>query len=351
MPPGANKEAYEPFLWDLLCHPSLPPVTAIWAADIASAGQSFLLNKDDIGDEPHWFDSAQDIKQLINYFQDEMKPPLVGLGQSWGCVAILMCAAWHSRIFQGIICMEPIVETGWYHRNDPERLKNGNSPFVGLRIAPALAGRKDRWSSRDDARTLFLKSREYRKYDPRVFEKMMLYDLQSLQDGTVGLVTPKRQDVAMFVRPSPPLEGFPESEEYATRTEESNSRPGFYNAMGAHVKAAMPGIHCLVHYLWATDDTFISDRPYRKRVTDVTGTGLGGGGGKAKGQVTEAHVNGGHSLPLYNPRETAEAAATWLGGTFKVWWDEEERRRGLEAPIDPFDFPPGFMQRMNDSKL
>ena len=66
----------------------------------------------------------------------------------------------------------------------------------------------------------------------------MRYDLQDLPDGAVGLVTPILQDVAMSARPSPPLDGFPESEDYATRTTDSESRPGFYNTMGAHPESS-----------------------------------------------------------------------------------------------------------------
>ena len=113
-PPGDNKEAYEPFMWDLLYQPNLPPIRAIWALDIASAGQSFLLNRKEIGDEPHWFDAARDIMQVVNHFQAEMKPPLVGFGQSWGAAVLPMVATWSPRLFQGLLLSEPIVESGYY---------------------------------------------------------------------------------------------------------------------------------------------------------------------------------------------------------------------------------------------
>ena len=120
---------------------------------------------------------------------------------------------------------------------------------MGRRVAPGLAQKKDRWSSRDGARAFILASRTYLKYDPRVFEQTMRYDLQDLQDGAVGLMTPKPQDVALFMKPSPPLEGFPEVEVYASRTEDSNSKPGFYDAMCARVEAAMPSIQSQVFYI------------------------------------------------------------------------------------------------------
>jgi hypothetical protein len=38
-------------------------------------GQSFQLNADVIGDEPHWDDAARDTVHLINTFQERMPPP------------------------------------------------------------------------------------------------------------------------------------------------------------------------------------------------------------------------------------------------------------------------------------
>jgi pimeloyl-ACP methyl ester carboxylesterase len=110
MPPGAAKEPYEPFFWDLISHPKCPPVRAVWALDAAGFGQSFLLNKDVIGDEPQWFDSVEDVRHMINYFQDEMRSPLIGIGQSWGSVAMLVNASRHPRLFQAIILSDPVIE-------------------------------------------------------------------------------------------------------------------------------------------------------------------------------------------------------------------------------------------------
>jgi hypothetical protein len=50
----------------------------------------------------------------------------------------------------------------------------------------------------------------------------------------------------------------------------------------------------------------------------LTGTRLGEGSGEAREQVTEAPLDGDHSLPLYKPRETAEAVAEWFGRIFKT---------------------------------
>jgi len=67
----------------------------------------------------------------------------------------------------------------------------------------------------------------------------------------------------------------------------------------------------------------------------ITGTGLGGGGGRAKGQLEEVFVDGGHALALYKPTESAKTISNWLGGSFWSGWLAAEEERQREAPIDP----------------
>lgn len=55
----STKEQYEPFFSDLInaVH-SRTPIKAIFAADIYKHGQSFLLNRHELGDEAEWFGSS-----------------------------------------------------------------------------------------------------------------------------------------------------------------------------------------------------------------------------------------------------------------------------------------------------
>jgi hypothetical protein len=97
------------------------------------------------------------------------------------------------------------------------------------------------------------------------------------------------------------------------RTMDSDSRPGFYSALAAHVRAEMTGIiaRCTTSGLKTTHS--LVSLPLGRDFW-VTGTLLGGGGGKAKGQVTEASVEGSYTLPLYRPRDTVEALHNGLEG-------------------------------------
>lgn len=338
-PPGDNKEAYEPFMWDLLCQQALPPVRAIWAMDIATAGQSFLLNRNEIGDEAHWYDTSRDIVQMVNYFQTEMRAPIVGFGQSWGGAVLTMAASWNPRLLQGLVLSEPVFENGWYHIQNS--LKNKEKLRInGDAAAPSLGKRRRYFPSR----AAFLESvdrvKMWKAYDPRVLHQILKYDYHELEDGRVELITPPALTVSYFLRPSPPLKGYPENEDHPTRAEDAKWPPGFYSAQGAFGKKALSTLTCSLLFLWEAKSSFISDEAYKTRILEAAEAF-----GHRKDRIEQKAVEGGHSLALLVPTKTAEAVSTWLE---KFWqnWLKEERCRASDAPIDPETVPEELLERI-----
>ncbi|QKX57236.1 uncharacterized protein TRUGW13939_04344 [Talaromyces rugulosus] len=288
---GSTKEQYEPFFHDLLS--SVPPgtVKAIFAADVYNHGQSFLLNKNELGDDAEWLDPARDIVTMINHFaaqrqhpggERKMSPPLVGIGQSWGAVHVLAPAAWHPRMFQAVVCIEPIVENGsWHDTSAPQWGVTGRGTGFKYRLHKI----QDSWENEAAARKSLTNSPYYGLFDKRVFEKMIQTDLYRPDPSRdrVELVTPKLQRIVWFLRPDPPYKGIAPTEDYATRTEMSRLPGGFYRPECDKIKSLMTGIHCKTLYVWSRDEMWVSDGGYRQRVVGCTGTGLGGGGGAALG--------------------------------------------------------------------
>lgn len=342
-PPGDNKEVYEPFMWDLVCQTNLPPVRAIWALDIASAGQSFLLNRDEIGDEPHWFDASRDILQMINYFQTEMKPPLVGFGQSWGGAVLAMAASWHPRLFQGLILSEPILENGYYHFSAVDADADELKKLQGGVAAAGIAKRKRYFSSRKALVESVEKLPMWKAYDPRVLNQILKFDYRDLEDGRVELVTPPYQTLQFFQRPSPALPGYPEAEEYNDRREDANFPPGWYQEMSWHAKQALTGLHSRMLILWETEGTFVSTEGYRKRVMEAALARK-----SRENKVQQEFVEGGHSLALFVPLKTAQATARWLDGVWKEWTAEETTRQ-QDVRIDAENIPVGIQQLLRAS--
>ena len=335
---GSSKESYEHF-FDELLHSGLP-IRGVWAADIAHHGASYILNENAIGDEPHWFDSSRDLLQMVNYFQAEMPPPIVGMGQSWGCVTISMMSISHPRLFTGIVSLEPVFVTGYkYKKRKDDKYERPDKHHA----ATLMAKRNDKWSSREEARKYFAANPYYAAFDPRVFERVIEYDLRDipLQDGPtkiVTLTTPKSMEVYSMMRPDPPFPGYPEAPDYAKRGNETTIIAGFYRDEVRQAFECLANVNPPVLYVWGTLSN-LHDSDYAETVVKQTGTGHMGGGGVTKGQVKEAFVQGAHHpLPLEKPKEAANVVAEWLLTVLNDWSAENEKRKlqpGFSSELNP----------------
>ncbi|EED19589.1 conserved hypothetical protein [Talaromyces stipitatus ATCC 10500] len=338
----STKEQYEPFFSDLLkTVRSGTSIKAIFAADIYNHGQSFLLNKDEIGDEAEWLDPGRDIVQMINHFRSQkdesrayMAPPLVGMGQSFGAVHVLAPAAWHPRLFHALVCIEPVVENGSWH-------DDGQGTRASTQFRYRLHEMQTSWRNIREARDYFAKSPYYGAFEPRVFEKTIKYELwrPDPMSERVTLVTPILQRLVWYMKPDPPYEGIAPTEDYATRSEKSILPGGFYRSECDRIKDLMLGIHCKTFYLWSRNGDWISDAGYRKRLLDCTGTG--------RGQVTHAFVEkGSHALNFENPYGTAVQVAKYLDSIWTDWLDEEVKR--LQEPVpNAVELPKELVERLD----
>ena len=323
---GSSKESYEPLFDELLgCNVT---IRSVWAFDVAHHGASYVLNEDVIGDEPHWLDTSRDLLQMVNTFQTLMPPPIVGIGQSWGCVTILMASIMHPRLFRSIVAIEPTFETafqGYLDRNH---------------YAVLMAKRRDTWPSCEAARNQLKASAYYAAFDARVFDRVIKYDLRDVEPPlsssngaptSVKLTTPKSMEVYTMMRPDPPLKGFPEAPDYAGREEDTRVIEGFYRGERTIVKNSLPYVLPSLLYVWAAKSP-LSQPGYRSRIVDRTGIGNGGNGGVKKGQVKETLVNGcNHPIPLEQPNAAASAIAPWLNEELAKWREEANTKKEQPA--------------------
>ncbi|OCK85422.1 hypothetical protein K432DRAFT_318336 [Lepidopterella palustris CBS 459.81] len=341
---GSTKESYEPFFDEILSN--FPRVRAIWAADIAWHGASYLLNEKVIGDEPNWLDSTRDIVQMANHFQELMRPPIIGIGQSWGCFNILMAAVHQPRLFSGIIAMEPILITGYgrgAHKQHTSML---------------MMKRKDRWKSRKEARQFLKRSPYYAPFDSRVFEQIIKYDLRDIPpkpstskdhpdqsiSPEVTLTTPKSMEVYSMMRPNPPIPGFPAGPDHGPNHESIPVVPGFHRAEGVSLHKNLPSILPRVLYVWATGWDLARIPNYRSHLLENTGTGPGGSGGAPEDRVREVWINCGHPIPFERPTEMAALMAPWLQEHVGIW-DQEREERKREPRFWTETINPGWVER------
>ena len=323
---GSAKECYEPFFDDLLrCDVR---IRGIWAADATNNGASYILNEHILGDEPHWLDFSRDLIHMVNHFQTQMPPPIVGIGQSLGNVTILMMSIYHPRLFSGIVLSEPALGPGFIRT---KRAQPHLFPSV------LVAKRREKWPSREAARTSLAKSPYYGAFDSRVSDNVIEYELRNappdpLVDAErslhpVILTVPKTMESYTWMRPDPPLTGFPEGPDYSTRSADSEVVRGFYRGEAAQVYKSLPHLYPAVLYIWGTLSP-VSYPQIRQKYMRETGTGIGGNGGVAAGRVKEAHVTGArHPAPLEKPEGVAKALAPWLKAEMSRWAAEMEERK------------------------
>ncbi|KAL8950564.1 MAG: hypothetical protein Q9222_003398 [Ikaeria aurantiellina] len=344
MPPADNAACLEPFLSDLLRIINMP-VRSVWAMDVVSSGRSFLLNRHEIGDEHHWFDSARDILQMVNHFQDQMTAPIIGFGQSWGAQTLLVAASMSPLLFWGVVGSEPVVENG-FHQGVERGMKQAEGTKSNM--VAGLYKRQQVWNTMDEVRRWWTTGKgQYlgNQYDPRVLKRIFENDYYEREDGKIELVTPPSQAVPYFIRPDPPIQGLSEDPGYAKRTEEMRFPEGFWSPWMNETRDCTGKVQCNVLYLWASENIKMTTPAYKQRLMSNTGTGLCGGGGFQAGQIEEIEIEGGHSLPLFLPSKTAEAVAPWIS---KGWarWQEEQERRKEEPGVDPKRLPAEFEARL-----
>ncbi|KAL9071249.1 MAG: hypothetical protein Q9157_005533 [Trypethelium eluteriae] len=297
--------------------------------DAANHGQSYMLNKEVLGDEPGWHDTARDILQMVNSFQDEMRSPILGVAQSWGGQCLLMASEMHPRLFDGLVLIEPPV---------------GMDFKSGLAIkASWMMHRADWWPTRETARENLLKLKYYRRFDPQVFDRVMQYDLRDVTidnpppselgvDPTsstgVTLTTPKAQEAYTVVMDHLDLPGH-----VSVPPAKANSVvkviPGFYRPEFLSVQRLLPTVFPPVLYIWGELSDLL--RPpggaaYRDYLLQTTGASDAGSGGIARGKVAEAWVKGStHTIPFEKPEGLAKALIPWLEQRHNAWLEEQVR--------------------------
>ncbi|KAM3512219.1 hypothetical protein MY11210_004137 [Beauveria gryllotalpidicola] len=316
---GFPKELYEPLWEDLAKNLASKGVRigSIWIADCAWQGQSGILNKDGLGDDPSWFDYSRDMLQMINHFR--MPRPLLGIAHSFGACALANLALFHPRLFGSLVLIDPVINT-----QHPDAVADYMQP-------PSMsAKRRDVWPSRAAAAAAFQKSPFYQSWDPRVFDRWIAHGLtQCAPDNPqVTLATSKHQEVFTFARPS-----------YHALTRDGKSIADMdlvpdmdlTHGVLTPIYRPEPGLvfdrlpHLRPHVLWVFGGaSYMSLEAMRDAKLKVTGTGIGGSGGVAAGRVTHVIGEGwGHLIPLEAPAFVAEAAAETAAETVKRWQVDE----------------------------
>ncbi|KAJ6108772.1 hypothetical protein N7512_008609 [Penicillium capsulatum] len=286
-------------------------------------GQSGVLNEDILGDDPSWWDHGRDLLSLINQFQGQMSQPLVGIGHS---MVESICSTaentyrisahlslLHPSLFEALVLVDPVIQGG-----------NPSRPY-----AVPSTYRRDLWPSRAEATEKIQSSPFYKSWDPRALVSVIyptnLYP-NSNEAGppAVTLTTTKAQELFTFLRSSYIDErsglprGVQEDEMYA---DDMDDFP-FYRPEPRQMLQRLPDLKPSVLYLFGSKSE-LSTPVSRQQKLEITGTGVGGSGGVAKGRVKEAVLPCGHLVPMELVEECARASADFVDFELSAW---ESRR-------------------------
>ncbi|KAF9508590.1 hypothetical protein BS47DRAFT_1397676 [Hydnum rufescens UP504] len=221
---GSHKEVWEPTIKHLISLCDRPSsgihIDEVWSIDTVNCGDSALLNEKYLGDiAGDWIDHARDILNLVENFIPEgpfvaTTQPLpvhldrvssecssrrqkfgfhdrnvVAIGHSIGGCVIANAACASPNIFHSITLVDPIISPDSEGNRRPDRLVMG-----------ALL-RRQSWSSRDEAKALFLQSPFFNVWTSEaldVYVKYGLVDIPPSEGGGARLKASRFQEAVGF---------------------------------------------------------------------------------------------------------------------------------------------------------
>jgi pimeloyl-ACP methyl ester carboxylesterase len=194
--------------------------------------------------------------------------------------------------------------------------------------------RREVWPSRDEAVASFSRSPFYKSWDPRVLQRWIDFGIRDVPgEQSVTLTTTKHQEIFTFLRPSWPAydaegkdvihpEHTPDLD--ASLNRRWSTYP-VYRPEGPNTVERLPNVRPSVLYVFGGKSD-VSPPELQDEKMALTGTGVGGSGGEAKGRVKKVvGEKNGHLVPMEDPRLCASAAADWIKAELERWWADERQ--------------------------
>lgn len=209
----------------------------------------------------------------------------------------------------------------------------------GTGPAKASTFRRDLWSSREEAVKGFMKSPFYLAWDPRVLERWNQYGLVETPTAiypnepgkAVTLATTKHQEVFTFLRPlfpdpaNAPLDQVTAYSHPDIDPEILSTGHNFYSPVPFSTLKLLEHVRPPIMYVFGGTSPMNPPENIAQKMS-ITGSGIGGSGGAAKGRVKQITLpDVGHLVAMEAPMETAKGAATFIGETIKDWREEARK--------------------------
>ncbi|KLO12491.1 hypothetical protein SCHPADRAFT_921364 [Schizopora paradoxa] len=214
---GFPKETWEPFLVQLCKKLEGQDVFVdeAWAIEAVQHGDSCLINQEKLGVLFDWSDHSRDLLNfLLRYLPDSSAsaPPhpvhlprlpeevgleriksglagrtLIAIGHSFGGCTSTLAAVNAPNLFSSLVLVDPVIVPQYNDRTSDV-----------LHLARGAVQRRETWSSREEAHTLFRSSPFFGAWDPKVLELYVEHGLAA-EDNGVRLKMPGLQESVVFV--------------------------------------------------------------------------------------------------------------------------------------------------------
>ncbi|KAJ5634794.1 hypothetical protein N7528_002636 [Penicillium herquei] len=329
---GIPKECYEP-IWEELISLTNVKIRAIWIADSSNQGASGVMNEKELGDDPNWFDHSRDLLHMVNHFQDQIQPPIMGIAHSFSCSQFVHLSIMHPRLLHSVAFLEPMIQN-----ETPSKL-GGPSPALWTSTRP------DVWPSVQEAEKYIRANGFWRRWDPKCVDQYIRFGLRSvptalypsskLGSDAVTLTTTKAQEAWSYLR----LNATPrdESSEFNKERvlnpdlapiakEGNNNHPDWALVCpwGCIAFEYLLYMRPSVYYIFG-EKSHINTLARRQDKLERTGKGLGGSGGVAANCVRSDIISkGSHMAPLEKVEDTARLLSSWLESQMKVYQAEQD---------------------------
>ncbi|KAJ5263440.1 toxin biosynthesis protein [Penicillium angulare] len=327
---GIPKECYEP-IWEELLSSTSVKIKAIWIADSSNQGASGVMNENELGDDPNWFDHSRDLLYMVNHFRDQIQAPIMGIAHSFGCSQFVHLSIMHPRLFQSLVFIDPMIQN-----ESPSKI-GGPSPALWTSRRP------DFWPSAQDAEKHIRGNGFWRKWDPKCVDQYIRFGLRpaptalypNSDSGAVTLTTTKAQEAWSYLR----LNATPQDEK-GEFSKESFLNPDLAKVPregdNNHPDWALVCPWCCIAFEYLLyvrppvlyifgERSHINPPERRADKLERTGKGLGGSGGVPAGRVrSEILSKGSHMAPLEKVHDTAQLLSGWLESQIKAYRAEKD---------------------------
>ncbi|KAG1737531.1 Alpha/beta hydrolase family-domain-containing protein [Suillus paluster] len=211
---GFPKETWETTLRYLLSSPSASLIDEVWSWEAVQHGDAALVNEANLSGIYDWLDNARDIAHfLLHYLPEDASSKalpthlhllpeniseyrktegfssrsLVVVGHSFGGSSPILAAVNFPVLFSSMILVDPVVvQSGTYPPN-----------YVPTRLLGAL-GRRERWSSREEALRSLKASPFFGGWHPDVLRLYVTYGICEDSQGGVKLKTSGLHEALVF---------------------------------------------------------------------------------------------------------------------------------------------------------